>query len=64
MNYGESFNTMAERLLKIEDSMKTPRAYVRTDRRGRVSSVLHGSPGHRAAELFGEKLEPLWGIEE
>lgn len=64
MNYGERFNTTAERLLKIEESMKKPRAYVRTDRCGRVSSVLHGSPGHRAAELFGEKLEPLWGIEE
>lgn len=64
MNYGESFNTMAERLLKIEDSMKTPLAYVRTDRRGRVSSVLHGSPGHLAAQLFGDKLKPLWGMAE
>lgn len=62
MNYGDSFNTIAERLLQIEESMKIPRGYIRTDRRGRVSSVIHGSPQHRAAELFGDKLEPLWGM--
>lgn len=60
--YGESFYTMAQRLLQIEESMKTPRAYVRTDKRGRESCVLHGSIGHRAAQLFGDKLEPLWAV--
>lgn len=62
MNYGESFYTMAQRLLQVEESMKTVRAYIRTDRRGRVSSVIHGSPEHIAAQLFGDKLEPLWGM--
>lgn len=62
MMYGESFQTVAQRLLQIEHLMKKPRAYIRTDRRGRVSSVIHGSPEHRAAELFGDKLEPLWGM--
>lgn len=62
MMYGESFQTIAQRLLQIEHLMKKPQAYIRTDRRGRVSSVIHGSPEHRAAELFGDKLEPLWGM--
>jgi len=64
MMYGESFNTLAQRLLQIEESMKTPRAYVRTDRKGRESCVLDGSVGHRAAQLFGDKLEPLWGMKQ
>lgn len=62
MMYGESFNSIAQRLLQIEESMKHPRAYIRTDRKGRETCVLHGSVGHRAAQLFGDKLEPLWGM--
>ena len=31
--------------------------YVRTDKHGKRSAVLHDSPQYRAALLFGDKLE-------
>lgn len=31
--------------------------YIRTDKRGKQSAVIHGSPEHEAALLFGDKLE-------
>lgn len=35
----------------------TQLTYIRTDKRGKLSAVLHGSPEYHAALLFGDKLE-------